>query len=195
MKKILIIFALMFFAFTAYGQDDGTGVRITKNESITVTIDSSTAKSIWYGFPGDGGGIAGFSEVAINPKDVVFNTGDFVLMGKLTVASGTEASDSLHAYALPLGPDGFVMGEDTLWFDWDDHTTRITETTVASGYLNWSAFTSTTLGVTTYTFWINLTNKYPPCWGLKFVFDNFTGEGDSNSDMIVNMVLLTGEVK
>jgi len=193
MKKIVLVLAFCLIASMGLAQDQGTGIEINKN-IITVLIDSSTAKSVWYGFPGRGGGISGFSEVAIDPKDQVFNTGDLVLMGQLTVSSGTEASDSLHAYALPLGPDGYVMGEDTLWFDWDDHTTRTTETTVASGYLNWAEFDGT-LGVTTYTFWINLTNKYPPCWGLKFVFDNFTGEGGTNSDMIVSAILQTGEVR
>lgn len=189
MKKILIILGLMLFAFTAMAQDDGTGVRITQNQSTSIALSGNDGTNIWYGFPGDGGGVAGFSTVAIDPKNVVFNTGDFTLMGKITVTSGSEASDSLHGYALPLGPDGFVMGEDTLWFDWDDHTTRTAETTVASGYLNWSAF-SGTLGVTTYTFWINLTNKYPPCWGLKFFFD-VNDEGN----MVAALTLLTGEVK
>lgn len=193
MKKFVLLLSFVLIAGAGFAQDQGTGVEINKN-IITVLIDSSTAKSVWYGFPGRGGGTSGFSEVAIDPKDQVFNTGDLVICGQLTVSSGTEASDSLHAYALPLGSDGYVMGEDTLWFDWDDHTTRETEQTEGSGYLDWTEF-SGTLGVTTYTFWINMTNKYPPCWGLKFVFDNFTGEGDSNSDMIVSAILQTGEVR
>lgn len=192
MKKLFIILGLLLFAFQATAQE-GTGVQINQNQ-ITFLIDSLDAKSIWYGFPGSGAGTQGFSEVAIDLKNRTFNTGDLVIMGQLTVSSGTESSDSLHAYALPLGPDGYVMGEDTLWFDWDDHTTRTTETTVVSGYLNWSEF-SGTLGVTTYSFWINLTNKYPPAWGMKFVFDNFAGKGAANSDMITSCLLQTGEVR
>jgi hypothetical protein len=193
MKRIFIILMILCLAIPAMGQVEGTGVQVNQNQ-ITVLIDSSTAKSVWYGFPGAGTGTQGFSETAIDPKNRVFNTGDLTVCGQLTVSSGTEASDSLFAYALPLGPDGYVMGEDTLWFDWDSHTTRTTEQTGADGYLDWTEF-SGTLGVTTYSFWINMTNKYPPCWGLKFVFDNFTGEGDSVSDMITSLVLQIGEVR
>lgn len=193
MKKLFIILGLFLFAFQATAQVEGTGVQTNQNQ-ITVLIDSSTAKSVWYGFPGAGAGTQGFSEVAIDPKNRVFNTGDMVITGQLTVSSGTESSDSLHAHAIPLGPDGYVM-EGTLYFDWDSHTTRTTEQTGADGYLNWSPFTSVTLGVTTYSFWINLTNKYPPCHGMVFIFDNFTGEGANNADMIVSMVLQVGEVR
>ncbi len=194
MKKIVLIAAFILIAGQVFAQRQGTGIEIAQN-TITVLVDSSDAKSVWYGFPGTGGGIMGFSEIAIDTKDRVFNSGDLVLMGKLTVSSGSEASDSLQAYAIPLGPDGFVMGEDTLWFDFDDHTTSTTELSAANGgYLNWSAF-SGTLGVTTYTFWINLTNKYPPAWGMKYVFNNHDGDDSGSGTMISSLELLTGEVR
>lgn len=188
MKKIVLIVTFILIASIGLAQQ-GTGIETNSNVSAAVSLSGLDGTNIWYGFVGYGGGKAGFSTVAIDPKDKVFNTGDFSLMGKLTLTSGSEASDSLHAYALPLGPDGFVMGEDTLWFDWDDHTTSTTETTVASGYLDWSAFDGT-LGVTTYTFWINLTNKYPPCHGLKFFFD-VNDEGN----MVASLVLIASEVR
>ena len=188
MKKIVLFVALSLIAGQVFAQQ-GTGVETNSNVSAAVALSGSDGTNIWYGFVGYGGGDAGFKTSAINPKDKVFNTGDFSLMGKLTLTSGSEASDSLHAYALPLGPDGFVMSEDTLWFDWDDHTTRITETTAGSGYLDWAAFDGT-LGVTGYTFWINLTNKYPPCHGLKFFFDvNDAG------NMVASLVLIASEVR
>ena len=191
MKKFISLLTIFLFWFTvsAIAQTEGTGVQTNQN-TITVSVTSGTAKSIWYGFPGRGAGTQGFSETAIDPKNLVYNSGDMVLTGQCTVLSGTEASDSLQGYALPLGPDGYVMGEDTLWFDWDSHTTRTTEQTGADGYLNWTEF-SGTLGVTTYTFWINLTNKYPPCWGMKFVLTN----NDVLGNMVNNTVLQTGEVR
>jgi len=193
MKKIVLFVALSLIASIGLAQDQGTGIESNKN-IITVLIDSSTAKSVWYYFPGSGGGKSGFSETAADPKDRVFNTGDCVILGQLTVSSGTEASDSLHAHAIPIGPNGYVM-EGTLYFDWDSHTTRTTEQTGADGYLDWSPFTSVTLGVTTYSFWINLTNKYPPCNGFVFVFDNFTGEGTAINNMIVSLTLQLQEVR
>ncbi len=187
MKKLFLILMILCLALPAMGQD-GTGVQTNQN-AISVNITSGTAKSIWYGFPGSGTGLQGFSEVAIDPKNRVFNTGDLTLVGNMTVASGTEASDSLSGYAVPLGPDGYVI-PDTMWFDWDSHTSRITQQTGADGYLDWTAF-SGTLGVTAYTFSINLTNKYMPAWGLKIVLTNNNVLGD----MVATSALQIGEVR
>ena len=61
MKRIFTILIVLCLAVSAMGQVTGTGVQLNLNQ-ITVLIDSSTAKSIWYGFPGAQPGVQGFSD-------------------------------------------------------------------------------------------------------------------------------------
>ena len=192
MKKLLLLTAFLLIPLLSFAQQ---GTQVKLNNTITVTLDSSDATTFYFGFMGDGSGTFGLSETAFDPKDEVKTTGDLVLYGKLTASLGSGGTDSLQAYALPLGHDGYVMAGDTLWFDWDDHYTSTTETTGASGYLDFSVFSATpTLGTTAYTFWIELTGAYPPCCGFKFYFNAHEGDDSGVEDASYSMDFFVLEV-
>jgi len=182
MKKIFLV--LLICLIPALASAQGTPFLVTEHHEITFTLTGTETQTIYWGFYGYGGGTSGFSETAIDPKDMVITSGDFNVYGTIDSASTSTESDSLRAYVFPLGHDGYPMGGDTLWFDWSGHTTTDTRHN-----LDWTPWNrSSTLGVTPYTFWINLTNKYPPCNGFKFVFIQ-----NSYTDELVSTVTLNAE--
>ena len=199
MKKILLIAFCLFVAFNAFGQ---VGTEISKTTEISVTIDSSTTETVYYYFPRSlsraevTGTTSGFSATAGTPSPQVYNTGDLSIYAKITLASGTEASDSLQISFQPIGHDGYVMGFKTYYFNWTSNTVTTTAPTGVPLVKDWSLFSSSpTLGSSAYSFDMELTGSYPPCHGFVFTIDLNDGNLSGSGDGVYTCVLYMEEVR
>lgn len=156
----------------------------TISESITVIIDSSnTSTTLYYQFSGARGrntGAAGFSTTAFTPKSQVHNSGDLVLYAEIDSAAVASTTDSLSGYAIPIGHNGYTY-PDTLFFDFANNTT-----TTTLQYFDFTPFNTSaaSLGTTQYSFMINLTNRYEPCFALKIFLQETAYTNNGFNDTI-----------
>jgi len=193
MKKLILLFVLCLFPVLTFGQQ---GTSVSKVQEITITIDSSTAGTVYYYFPGSGAGFSGWTQTAQNPKDKIFNTGDLTLIGKVALTSGTEKSDSLQIHFQPIGPDGYIMGLRTFYFDWTSNGVTTTAPTGAALVKDFSLFASSpTLGSSNYSFEMNMNASYPACSGFVFTINMNDGADSGLGDGIYAVTLMFLEVQ
>ena len=170
MKRFLTVVFMLGYAMIACGQQALMRHQL-RYTHITVTLDSTSSKTIYIGYPDISSLNARVDTTAFGTNIPQYQRQSVVAMGHVFIGvtldiSGVEESDSLYSYIKP-----YWFNEDKqAWFESSTDISYINFTAPAShcqdavAYLDWT---------TAYHYSIQLSNELWSCGGFTFTLGQY----------------------